>query len=192
VTWVRPVDRMNRGTIWNVTLAPSSPGTIFAGTHDGLFRSADSGVTWKGIHKGMKSYNVLGLAIHPSSPETIYAATAIGIYKSGDGGATWSLLKGDLYATALAMDPRSPSVLYAGTHLGVLKTEDAGAKWAALRLVPEAASDGTAAASGAAASTLPTLPVKRRPSDPATGLKPLPIGRPVRTPAPFPPQSLGY
>jgi len=83
-------------------------------------------------------------------------------------------------------------VLYAGTHLGVLKTEDAGAKWAPLRLVPDAAADATAAASGTAATALPALPVNRRPAAPATGLKPLPIGRPIKTPAPSPPQSLGY
>jgi len=70
-TWIRPTDRMKRGSVWNITVSPASTSVVYAGTHDGLFRSLDGGLTWTGISKGMKSYNVLAVAIDPSRPQTI-------------------------------------------------------------------------------------------------------------------------
>ena len=139
--------------------------TLYATTHDGLFRSDDSGTTWKGLHKSLKSWNVLGLVIDPASPKTLYAATAIGFYKSLDGGGAWVMQNPDLYVSALSLDPRATSVLYAGTHLGVLKSVDAGAKWAPLRLAPDPNAPPPrlpAAGSALPASNLPKLPVARR------------------------------
>jgi len=158
-----------------------------------LFRSDDSGVTWKGLHKSLKSWNVLGLAIDPATPRTLYAATAVGIYKSLDGGGSWVMQNPDLYVSALSLDPRATSVLYAGTHLGVLKSVDAGAKWAPLRLAPDPNAPPPAAAAAAAgsalpASNLPKLPVARRssstssPSSPSSTSSTAP-GAPTTDPA---------
>ena len=65
MTWVQPAGRLKQGTVWNVTVDPSSPATLYAGTHDGLFKSVDGGVNWSVSHRGMKSINVLALAMHP-------------------------------------------------------------------------------------------------------------------------------
>jgi hypothetical protein len=115
---------------------PTKSSTVYAATHDGLFRSDDAGTTWKGLHKSLRSGNVLALAIDPQTPSTLYAATAIGIYKSLDAGSSWAMLNSDLFVTALSLDPSAPAVLYAGTHLGVLKSVDSGATWSPLHLAP--------------------------------------------------------
>ena len=109
----------------------------YATAHAGLFRSEDSGATWKGLHRSLKSWNVLDLAIDPADPRTLYAGTAIGIYKSADAGGSWVLANPDLYVSALALDPRSPSVLYAGTSMGVLKSVDGGTRWAPVQMTPD-------------------------------------------------------
>jgi photosystem II stability/assembly factor-like uncharacterized protein len=162
---------------------------MFAGTHDGLFRSTDRGVTWVPTNNGLRSWNIMTLVTNPESAETLYAGTAAAIYRSSDRGRTWHELKNDLYVTALAIDPRSPSTLYAATHLGVLKSETAGTQWKPLRMAPSlgdpsapaAAAKRTSAKSDPAASTvLPALPVRsnaakpRPPSPPPLPVKPSP------------------
>ena len=182
-TWRRPAGRLSRGTVWNLTLEPVS-GDLFAGTHDGLFRSTNRGATWIQTTKGMRSWNVLAIAADPSSPSTLYAGTAAALYKSFDHGETWAELKNELYVTALAIDPRAPSTLYAATHLGVLKSESAGQKWLPLRMAPRL-DDAEAqirtrgirpdggADDGTSASRLPALPVR-------SGAGPKPAAAPQR------------
>ena len=72
-------------------LVPSSVShTIFVGTNIGVYRSQDSGNTWKQINQGLFDQNIRALSLHPDFPKTIYAGTALGIFKSEDEGETWS------------------------------------------------------------------------------------------------------
>ncbi len=167
-TWARPSGRLSRGTVWNLAFDPASD-EMFAGTHDGLFRSADHGRSWLPTNTGLRSWNILTLVTHPDRPDTLYAGTAAAIYRSVDRGRTWTEMKNDLYVTALAIDPRSPSTLYAATHLGVLKSETSGTQWKALRMAPSLSdplpAEATAGkASAAPVSSLPALPQRRPPS----------------------------
>ena len=50
---------------------PTKSTTVYATAHAGLFRSDDSGVTWKGLHKSLKSWNVLALAIDPGPEDPV-------------------------------------------------------------------------------------------------------------------------
>jgi hypothetical protein len=187
VTWLRPAGRLSRGTVWNLTVDRVAK-EIFAGTHDGFFRSGDRGVNWTAANKGLRSWNVMAIATDPSSPSTLYAGTAAALYKSTDRAQTWTELKSDLYITALAIDPRAPSTLYAATQLGVLKSESAGEKWAPLRMAPRADDPGAAQAQkrkptrtdgggddSPAAKALPVIPVKAGTASKTPGLPALPI-----------------
>ena len=66
---------------------PTTPRVVYASKRgQGLFRSTDSGATWRGL--GLHDPAVLALAIDPWSPTTLYAATGFaGVSKSTDGGA---------------------------------------------------------------------------------------------------------
>ncbi|HWZ84636.1 MAG TPA: hypothetical protein VN032_00450 [Thermoanaerobaculia bacterium] len=185
VTWSRPVGRLSRGSVWNLTFDRGT-GEIFAGTHDGLFRSADHGATWTACNKGLRSWNVLSIVTDPAAPATMYAGTAAAIYKSADRGQSWTELRSDLYVTALAIDPQSPSTLYAATQLGVIKSDTAGEKWRALPMagpvpvpvpVPDQAIREPQQSPEELSDKLPLLPLKRRPPAPA-GLAPLPVRTP--------------
>jgi len=150
--WSRPSGRMSHGTVWNL-MFDRTPGSLFVGTHDGLFRSANAGASWTASNRGLRSWNVLALALDPAAPATLYAGTAAAIYKSSDAGQSWNELQANLYVSAIAVDPRATSTLYAATHMGVIKSTDGGAKWAALHLVASPADAPAAAAK-------PKLPVR--------------------------------
>ncbi len=169
VKWSRPSGRMSHGTVWNL-MFDRSPGSLFAGTHDGFFRSANAGANWSPSNRGLRSWNVLALAADPSAPGTVYAGTAAAIYKSADAGQSWTELQANLYVSAIAVDPRAPSTLYAATHLGVIKSTDGGARWTALHL---------AASPADAASAKPKLPIRAAsaaaPPKAAGTLAPLPV-----------------
>lgn len=180
--WSRPSGRMSHGTVWNL-MFEHAPGSLFVGTHDGLFRSTNAGSSWTPSNRGLRSWNVLALAADPASPGTVYAGTAAAIYKSSDGGQSWNELQANLYVSAIAIDPRAPSTLYAATHMGVIKSIDSGAKWTALRLAGAPAEPEGKRTSGAGGgddgspqARLPGLPVRSRPTAPA--LPPLPVKPP--------------
>lgn len=190
VKWSRPSGRMSHGTVWNL-MFDRSPGSLFAGTHDGFFRSANAGASWSPSNRGLRSWNVLALAADPAAPGTVYAGTAAAIYKSADAGQSWTELQTNLYVSAIAVDPRAPSTLYAATHMGVIKSTDGGAKWTALRLAgtpAEAPAKPTSAAGGnetdPALDRLPALPMGSRAATRPAALPPLPVKppSPPRTP----------
>ncbi|MFA4932579.1 MAG: stalk domain-containing protein [Caldisericia bacterium] len=139
---------LDAGKVHAVLVDPTSPGTVFAGTDRGLFRSTDRGVTWEQYGTGIKTSSsttlkVLALAAARDGSR-LYAGTSAGAFRSTDGGATWSQGSGMLsgsgilryyYAiAALAVDPANPQTVYAGdsgmmTEGRVLKSTDGGSTW---------------------------------------------------------------
>ena len=74
------VVRFERGTCCG---DPNLPGAVYAGTTTGLFRSLNSGKTWKTL----TGLQVNALAFDPSKPNTLYLALEhAGIGRSNDGG----------------------------------------------------------------------------------------------------------
>jgi len=64
---------------------PFQPRTIFSGTRDGLWKSADGGKTWKKLSPQI----VKSIAMSPTEPGKLFLATQdSGILKSTDGGET--------------------------------------------------------------------------------------------------------
>jgi photosystem II stability/assembly factor-like uncharacterized protein len=120
-------------TIGQLALHPKSPETLYAEHWGKLYKSTNSGGTWKDISWArLKS---IDLAIDPQDPNTIYAGSNP-FFKSTDGGAQWSELIIDPAANpevqAIAISPQNPSILYVGTSKnGVYKSVDGGAKWTA-------------------------------------------------------------
>lgn len=119
----------------DLVVDPLTPSIVHAATSAGVFKSADSGVTWAPTR--LQGRAVYALAIDPVTPSTLYAATADdALYKTTDGGGTWlplATLVANRSVTAVTVSQRIPSTLYAGVERGkVFRSVDRGVSWAQL------------------------------------------------------------
>jgi len=122
------------GSITALEIDPATPATIYAGTHDGIFKSTNGGGNWSAANTGLTKAGVRALAIDPATPTTLYAGTwGCGVFKSTNGSGSWSAVNTGLIATGiydLAIDPTTPTTLYAGAFDGgVFKSTNGGANW---------------------------------------------------------------
>ncbi|WP_273568876.1 glycosyl hydrolase [Maribacter halichondriae] len=141
-----------------VGMGEHAPRGVMASYGDGVYKSADSGKTWKRM--GLeKTQHISRIRIHPKNPDIVYVAAQgalygpteeRGVYKSTDGGVTWkkTLYKNNLSgAVELSMDANAPDILYAalwhherdpnvmisgGEGSGLYKSTDAGETWTEL------------------------------------------------------------
>jgi hypothetical protein len=111
---------------------------ILAGTHLGLFRSVDRGLTWRLAAPRFSGEDVHAIVPDPVTGRITCATHGQGLVASADGGRTWQddspgLPSRDLHA--LALDPRQPGRVYAWAVGHGLLTRDApGGRWQ--RLAP--------------------------------------------------------
>ena len=134
--------KTSRVIIDPLTAGSSSSTTVLAATDFGLFRSTDSGRTWRGVLGGV----VTDLVMHPADPSILYAANRRdGVYKSTNGGRSWNRASGgirdmDILRINLSIAPSAPDVLYAAIQdIGqeaaqsggplVYRTDDGAATW---------------------------------------------------------------
>ena len=136
-------------TVGTLTIDPTSPSTVYAGTGSGIFKSEDAGATWTEISQRFNNHTVHAVAVDPVSPSTILVGSDLGLFRSTDGGKSWvESIRGDKpypasTVFALAAPDSRPSVIYAGTSNGVFRSMDHGRSWS------EASSVGTASAMNA-------------------------------------------
>jgi hypothetical protein len=138
-----------------VRFHPTVHTTLFAaGVSAGIWRSDDSGSSWRPTGDGMSNVAVNTLAINPRQPDTMFAGTGegylreeirgtglplrgAGIYKTRNGGGTWQQLAAttgpDFYwVNDLELGVDDPTRIYAATRTGVWRSTDNGATWAQL------------------------------------------------------------
>lgn len=110
---------------------PHAPGTIYAGTTLGLFKSADEGRTWK--HLTFEQVN--GMVFDPNDPRSLYLATEYaGILKSTDGGESVHPVNNGFAnhnLTQITGDGKRlyASSVYEGLYGGIFVSNNAGAGW---------------------------------------------------------------
>jgi photosystem II stability/assembly factor-like uncharacterized protein len=119
-------------------------GTSDLGSRNFLYRSEDSGQTWREIGNGLPYQYQMPLndiLIDPAEPKTIYIATYVdrgGIYKSIDNGETFNeliFIQPFFRPTSLAMDVEHHTIMYVGLMQagtiseGIYKTIDGGESW---------------------------------------------------------------
>ena len=88
---------------------------LFAGTHLGLFRSEDRGITWRLVDARFSLEDIHAVVLVPGRPLIYVATHSQGIVRSTDGGLRWDqhnhgLPGKDIHA--LALDSQHPSRLY--------------------------------------------------------------------------------
>jgi len=104
--------------------------SILAGTFDGgVFRSADSGLTWRPISRALPNDSIRGIVL---SDEGVVVATGNGIFKTVDKGKQWIPLNKGLASLAVqVLIGSGDKGLYVGTSSGVFRSDD-GASWMAV------------------------------------------------------------
>lgn len=166
-TWKPIFDDQPTGSIGAIAVAPSNPDVLYVGsgeglqrpdlsTGDGIYKSIDSGKTWK--HLGLRDAQQIGaILVDPRNPDLIYVAALghpygpneeRGVFRSTNGGESFEKV---LYkdentgAIALAFDPQDSKIIYAdlwaarqgpwengafqGAGSGLFKTNDGGNTW---------------------------------------------------------------
>ncbi len=143
-TWQPIFDSQPVSSIGTLTVAPSDPNIVWAGTGEphirshisvgwGVFKSTDAGKTW--TREGLEQTGRISrIVIHPTNPNLVYVASQghgygpqkeRGIYRSTDGGTTWQqvlFVDENTGASDLIMDPNNPQVLFASMWEWGIKT----------------------------------------------------------------------
>jgi len=119
---------------------PAKPGTVYAGTTNGLFKTTDAAASWRRIEKGLTDNYVSVLLIDPTNPNILYAGTRKGVHKTTDGGETWGPSNEGLTTLnirAMALSPLNPQIVYAGTNgSGLFRSTDGAKTWTHVPLTP--------------------------------------------------------
>jgi hypothetical protein len=136
-----------------VSVDPTNPAVIYAGTPTSLEKSTDGGGSWATVLP-LGIDTVLGLAVSPADPQIVYVAAGQGsgsfrFLRSNDGGATWAALEGPLMGDLcvwtvllLTAHPTDPARVFrtsgclAGRNVPIGETLehslDQGATWSAI------------------------------------------------------------
>ena len=133
--WTPLFDSVSTGSVGAIAVAPSDPNVLYVGSGeglqrpdlsvgDGIYRSADGGVTW--AHLGLRDgQQIAQLLVDPRDANRVFAAVLghpygpneeRGVFRSTDGGTTWQKVlykDANTGAVDLAFDPSDPDVLYA-------------------------------------------------------------------------------
>ncbi len=120
-----------------IALHPTKSNLLYVATNDYIYKTRDSGATWKNVSKGMTHSRVISLAIDPLLPANVYAGTkGDAIFKSFNGGHQWISQRKGLEGVTITsvvheikFVPGSSQHIFAATSMGVFETENAGATW---------------------------------------------------------------
>ena len=124
---------------WAASAAdPADPNVLYAGSHTGVFRSADGGSTWTAASGGLPAGADVTALLAPA-PGTLYAALTQGgkVFRSTDGGGHWQRMSRGITNSSLTAFAAGPNqaVLYVAANAetsgagSLFRTADGGAHW---------------------------------------------------------------
>lgn len=140
------------GRIADILIHPENENTWYVAVGSGgIWKTENSGTTWKAVFDQQGSYSIGCLAIDPSNAEVIWAGTGEnvggrhvgygdGVYRSEDGGNSWKNmgLKNSEHISKIIIHPNDPNTIWVaaqgplwskGGERGVFKSVDGGASW---------------------------------------------------------------
>ncbi|HUN38716.1 MAG TPA: hypothetical protein VMU81_00350 [Acetobacteraceae bacterium] len=125
-----------------VFVHPTDPNLVFAGTHDGVYRSTDRGKSFRRVNFPDKNMEIWSFLVDAGDPKLIYAGgSPIAVYRSEDSGETWKRLPDPNMPSRcvmafnprvmrMAQHPRKPGSIFAALEVGgVMRTTDSGESW---------------------------------------------------------------
>ena len=140
------------GRISDIVIHPENENLwyVTAGS-GGVWKTQNSGTTWKSIFDNQKSYSIGCISLDPQNPNIIWVGTGEnvggrhvaygdGIYKSEDGGESWKNmgLKKSEHISKIIIHPKNSDILWVasqgplwnkGGERGVYKSIDGGKSW---------------------------------------------------------------
>ena len=140
------------GRISDIVIHPENENVwyVTAGS-GGVWKTENSGTTWKSIFDGQKSYSIGCISLDPQNPNIIWVGTGEnvggrhvaygdGIYKSEDGGNSWKNmgLKKSEHLSKIIVHPNNSDIIWVasqgplwskGGERGVYKSIDGGKSW---------------------------------------------------------------
>jgi photosystem II stability/assembly factor-like uncharacterized protein len=140
--------RICYAALWEARQGPWE-NSEWSGTHGGIFKSTDRGVTWAPLKNGLPEGVIqANLAIAASDPNRLFAAVAtqqgVAIYRSDNKGERWDKITGDERPAERigggdlpvpAVDPQNVDVVYSASIV-TWKSTDGGKTWNGLRGAP--------------------------------------------------------
>lgn len=148
------------GRIGAVEAVASDPRVIYVGgAAGGVWKSTDSGLTWKPVFDGQPVASIGAIAVCQKNPSLVWVGTGEaaprnsvsvgrGVYRSLDGGKTWQRmgLEKTEKISDIIINPDNPEVVLVGAlgptwgdspERGVFKTTDGGKTWKKVLYVNE-------------------------------------------------------
>ncbi|KZS38981.1 glycosyl hydrolase [Aquimarina aggregata] len=143
---------MTSGRIADIAIHPENENIWYVAVGSGgVWKTTNSGTTWKALFDKQKVYSIGCVTIDPNNPHTIWVGTGEnvggrhagfgdGIYVSHDDGKTWKNmgLKKSEHLSKIIVHPTNPDILWVasqgplwskGGERGVYKTTDGGKTW---------------------------------------------------------------
>ena len=133
-----------------VTISPSNPNVVYAGSETSFFRSDDGGNTWQRFYKqevgyfwgppGVNAGFPISAVVDPDDPYTVFANNyGGGNFKSTDGGQTWTDAS-EGYTGAhlhdIAIDADHPAIVYTVGLSGPFRSYRGGEDWTGIAYRP--------------------------------------------------------
>ncbi|MGB5554107.1 MAG: glycosyl hydrolase [Flavobacteriaceae bacterium] len=140
------------GRIADIVVHPKDKSTWYVAVGSGgLWKTTNSGITWKPVFDEQPSYSIGTVTIDPNNSDVVWVGTGEnvsgrhvawgdGVYRSRNGGTTWEqmgLTKSE-HIGKILVDPRNSDIVFvaaegplwsAGGERGLYRSEDAGATW---------------------------------------------------------------
>src|SRR5664279_180702 len=113
------------GPVTRLAFDPGSSSIAYAGTPNGIFRSADGGQHWTAASE-LLGTQIGDVAVAASDPQKVFAATTSGLYKSSDRGLTWSVVH-PFASYAVAVSRTNANIVYSDSTGGPFRSSDGGA-----------------------------------------------------------------
>lgn len=123
-----------RERVLSLTRDGSNPGTFYALTEAGVYRSDDLGESWDLVNANLGPDRVKVLVAYPNGSGRIMAA-GCGVFQSDDFGVNWTPinrgLPSDCSFTTVGLDPYHPDSVFVGGASGYYRTDfdNAGLFW---------------------------------------------------------------
>ncbi len=124
----------NGGHISCLTISPSDPDILYAGTVHGVYKTENGGDLWFKTNFP-DFYEVRSIRVFPSDPRIVLVGTIdCGAYRTADGGKSWKYMSLWEYTiNTLDVDPNNEDILFMGSgewnntdDVGIFKIQD---KW---------------------------------------------------------------
>ncbi|GAB5563969.1 MAG: hypothetical protein Wins2KO_10320 [Winogradskyella sp.] len=140
------------GRIADIAMHPDNENVWYIAVGSGgVWKTTNSGTTWKPIFDGQTSYSIGAITIDPNNPHTIWVGTGEnvggrhvgfgdGVYVSHDDGSSWKNmgLKASEHISKIVVHPENSDIIWvvsqgplwtSGGERGVYKSIDGGTTW---------------------------------------------------------------